>query len=308
MSSLHERLCMACDAVGIEVPTAYKAGVWARSPVIGKAKTNRSGRVMIFDDYRGGVAFNWATGAQEKFFVDGQAQSKPVDIDRRRKAAEERRKREEAIALEAAAIAAEIVRTAEPSKHPYLEAKGFSDKLGLVHEKPSQCLPDSWLGRAMAKAMPQTIHPVLVVPGRINREVSTVQLITIDGDKQNLLKGRMGGAAHRISTGRETWICEGYATALSVYAALALLGRSATVLSAFSAQNVAKVAQALPGAVIAADHDKPVEQFDGLGTGEHWARKTSCQWVMPPMRGDFNDMHKAEGLRAVALKLREVCP
>ncbi len=93
---------------------------------------------------------------------------------------------------------------------------------------------------------------------------------------------------------------------MTVRAALRLLGRSATVLSAFSASNTAKVAENIPGAIIAADHDKPVEQFDGLGTGEYYARRSGHVWSMPPALGDFNDFHASDGLRAVALHLREV--
>ena len=122
------------------------------------------------------------------------------------------------------------------------------------------------------------------------------------------LQGRYGGAFHRIATGRETWVAEGIATALTVRAALRMLGRSATVLSAFSASNTAKVSERHAPSVLAADHDKPVEQFSGLGTGEYWARQSGARWVMPPEMGDFNDMHQAHGLRSVALILRGIPP
>lgn len=136
--------------------------------------------------------------------------------------------------------------------------------------------------------------------------ITTVQFITAEGVKKNILRGRMDGAFHRIATGAETWVAEGIATALTVRAALRLLGRSATVLSAFSASNAAKVAEAHPGAFLAADHDKPVAQFDGLGTGEFYARKTGHVWAMPPVLGDWNDYHASRGLREVAVRLREV--
>ena len=140
-------------------------------------------------------------------------------------------------------------------------------------------------------------------PGSILR-IETLQFITADGDKKNLLRGKMGGATHRIATGRETWVCEGIATALTVRAALRLLGRSVTVLSAFSASNVGKVAAGIPNARIAADHDKPQEQLHGKGTGEFYADASGRKWVMPPELGDFNDMHQAKGLRDVAVYLK----
>jgi putative DNA primase/helicase len=175
-----------------------------------------------------------------------------------------------------------------------------------VIEDVRPLLPSGELGERIARAMPEGDGPLLIVPGRIGGSVTTVQFITPEGAKKNILGGAMGGAAHRIATGRETWVCEGIATALSVRAALRLLGRSATVLSAFSASNVAKVAAGLRGAIIAADHDKPVDAFDGLGTGEYYARRSGCTWTQPGERGDFNDMHVRDGLRLVALHLREV--
>lgn len=113
-----------------------------------------------------------------------------------------------------------------------------------------------------------------------------------------------GGASHRIATGRLPVVCEGIATAMSVRAALRLLSLSASVFSAFSASNVAKVAAGIAGAWIAADNDKPIEALGNLGTGEFYAAQSGCKWTMPPELGDFNDLHMAQGLRAVALHLR----
>jgi len=50
-----------------------------------------------------------------------------------------------------------------------------------------------------------------------------------------------------------------------------------------------------------------VESLEGLGAGEFYARRSGRTWVMPPTLGDdFNDMHQREGLRAVALHIREI--
>jgi len=135
-----------------------------------------------------------------------------------------------------------------------------------------------------------------------------VQFIGADGAKKNLAGGAMGGSAHRIATGVETWVFEGIATAMTVRAALAMLGRSASIYCAFSASNAAAVGKTLPGAILGVDNDKPLEQFGGLGTGEYYARKSGLRWIMPPSLGDWNDYHQAHGLRAVALALRETRP
>jgi putative DNA primase/helicase len=178
--------------------------------------------------------------------------------------------------------------------------------MGLVLDDLRPLIPEHQLGRDIAFRLPERDGPWLIVPGRVAQQITTVQIIGPDGGKKNIYRGAMKGASHRIATGRETWVCEGYATALSVRAALRLLGRSATVLSAFAASNVATVASGLSGSIIAADHDKPLEQLHGKGTGEFFAAQTGRVWTQPHERGDFNDMHVASGLRAVAVHLREV--
>ena len=293
----------ACKAVGINVPKRIYPGRWVASSVVGKSASNTSGRVLVFDDGKGGIAHNWATGQQQRFTIEGLAgrneiKAPPRDLEAERRASAER--------AEVISSCARIVAACDQAQHPYLARKGFPDELGLVIEDPRPMMPRSRLGEAMASALPEGDGPLLVVPGRIAQQITTLQFITADGDKKNILRGQMGGASHRIATGRETWVCEGIATALTVRAALRLLGRSATVLSAFSAGNVGQVASGLHGSVVAADHDAQNDGLGGLGAGEYYARKSGRSWAMPPAIGDWNDLHQAEGLRAVALHLRGV--
>jgi putative DNA primase/helicase len=293
----------ACAAVGIKPPRRVVPGQWCQTPVEGKAASNTSGRVLVDADGRHGVAYNWATGQHVRFTVAGPTAA-PAVRDRAAEAA-----RAEADAERSRIVAdacARIVAAAAPAPHPYLAAKGFPDELGLVLPDPRPHLPRGDLGQAMARALPEGDGPMLIIPGRIGQRVATVQFITPEGVKKNALGGAMSGAAHRIATGRQTVVCEGIATALSVRAALRLLGVRATVLCAFSAANVAKVAKASPGALILADHDRPIEHLNGLGTGEFYARNTGLRWAMPPEPGDYNDWHQRDGLRAVALHLRGV--
>jgi putative DNA primase/helicase len=222
------------------------------------------------------------------------------DIDAERRAAQEQ--------AEVARICGAIVRAAVSAPHPYLEAKGFPEDHGLVLDDLRPLIPDHQLGQDIAFRLPEGDGPWLIIPGRIGQQITTIQIIGPDGTKKNIYRGQMKGASHRIATGRETWVCEGIATALSVRAALRLLGRSATVFSAFSAANVSTVAKRLSGAIIAADHDKPLPQLHDKGTGEYYAEQSGCIWTMPPAMGDFNDMHKRDGLRAVAMQLRGVRP
>lgn len=300
--SLHDAMREACAAVGITPPRSAEPGRWAQTPVVGKAASNRSGRVLVFDDGRGGIAWNWATGQQLRFSDGGQI-GQNVAVQRRDPERDRAREAERAAVAE---TCKRIVDACDRAEHPYLAAKGFPDEIGLVIEDPRSLMPRGELGDAMAHALPHGDGPFLIVPGRIGGTITTVQVITADGDKKNIKGSQIGGASHRIATGAQTWVCEGIATALSVRAALRLLGRSATVLAAFAANNVCAVASGLAGSVVAADHDKPVKTLGGLGTGEFYALKSGRVWVMPPSLGDFNDMHMSDGLRAVMLRLREV--
>jgi putative DNA primase/helicase len=300
--SLNQAMESACREIGITPPKRVTAGRWVRTNTHEKnGKGDAS--VLIHDDQRGGIAWNWQTGQKLAFRANGAHGEAPV----RDRAAEAARAKAQADQqAQVAEICARIVARCETARHPYLAAKGFADELGLVCDDPRRHLPSSPLGEAIRGALPVGDGPWLIVPGWIGKAITTVQFIGPDGAKKNILGGRMSGAALRIATGLETWVCEGIATAMSVRAALRLLGRRATVVSAFSASNVAQVAASAPQAVIAADNDKPLPQLDGLGTGEFYARRAGCAWVMPPDRGDWNDMHQAQGLRAVALAFRGV--
>jgi len=298
--TLEDAMLAACQAVQINPPKRLMPGRWVLADTW-ERNGKGDGRVLIFDNRQGGIAWNHQTQQRQRFSVRGVGD---VVEAPRRDPDRDRRQREERAAV--GHICAEIVHACGQVQHPYLAAKGFPDERGLVHEAPWRHFPAGKLGEALARALPQGEGPWLIVPGRIGGSITTVQFIAPDGSKKNILRGQMGGAFHRIATGRRTVVCEGIATALSVRAALRLLGVSATVLSAFSASNVAKVASGVPGALIAADHDKPVEALHGKGTGEFYAAASGCAWTMPPEMGDWNDYHTKHGIRAVALLLREV--
>lgn len=304
MTTLQQALSDACSAVGVEMPRRrLTPGRWVRSDTKGRhGKDDAS--ILIFDDQRGGIVWNHQTAISHRFRVDGANDNRPADpkIEARRRAREAERESER---RQVERTCDRIVRACRQDVHPYLKRKGFPDEIGLVIDDPRECFPVGRLGDLLRKTMPEGDGPFLIIPGRINGKLTTVQFITPEGLKKNIFKGVMGGASHRIATGRDTWVCEGIGTAFSVRAALRLLGVQATVLSAFSASNVCKVAEGIAASQIAADHDKPVETLEGLGAGEFYARRSGRKWVMPEMVGDWNDMHQSQGLRAVALKLRE---
>lgn len=300
---LDDALRDACAAVGVEPPKRRPTpGRWMQTDTLAK-NGKGDGRVLIFDDETGGVVWNHQTSKHHRFRIGHAGETKrDPEAERRARRREMEREAERDIVER---VCADIVQACRQEPHAYLKKKGFPDELGLVCDDPREFFPSGRFGEMLAKALPEGEGPLLIVPGRIGGKLTTVQFITPEGAKKNILRGLQGGACHRIATGRDPWVCEGIATALSVRAALRLLGASVTVLSAFSASNVAQVAEAIPGSRIAADNDKPVETLDGLGAGEFYARRSRRPWTMPPELGDFNDWHTRDGLRAVALHLRE---
>ncbi len=90
-----------------------------------------------------------------------------------------------------------------------------------------------------------------------------------------------------------SWLCEGYATGLSIQAALAELHQQARVWVCFSAANLTYVAQYVPRpAFVFADNDEN-------GVGEKAAQATGLPYCLSVV-GDANDLHQARGVRAVA--------
>jgi putative DNA primase/helicase len=181
----------------------------------------------------------------------------------------------------AAEQAADIVRRCRTNTHPYLERKGFPNEAGLIDTD----------GR-------------LVIPMRDvsnYKRINSVQWIDDAGNKLFLPGGAAKGSILTIGTGSEKWLCEGYATGLSIRAALKSLYRAGCVVVCFSAGNLAHVAGQMSGKrYVIADNDKS-------GTGERAAVSTGLPWAMPPEVGhDANDMHQAHGVRALAELMRSI--
>lgn len=177
---------------------------------------------------------------------------------------------------QAAAKASRMLRDAELLGHPYLASKGHPKELGFV------------------------LDGFLLVPMRDWKtgEVNSLQTIDGCGNKKFLAGGRARGSVFVIGSGIETYLCEGYATALSVKAALVRLYRKARVVVCFSASNMAHVAQFM-GQFVVADHDQS-------GTGEKYAKQTGLPWWMPPDLGDANDFHQTSGIDALANAVNEL--
>ena len=289
--NVSDAIDQACSAVGISPPKGgYRSGQWAKCDTLAGKNGKGDGRIIV-DDMRV-TAHNWQTGQNATVWMKDEKSLTPKDRRMVARQIEQEKAQRRAREERAAKAAARLVNAALPSTHPYLARKGFPAEKVLVLDAPTirKLVGDYLIAGEQA----------IVMPARIGLRVTSVQLIWEDGTKKFLSGGSVGGSSYRISTGRETWLCEGLATGLSLRAVLKSLNRSASVLCCFSASNVATVAKSIDGqCFVAADHDKPQEQFAGLGTGEHWARQTRKPFFMPPEIGDINDLHQSVGVFAL---------
>jgi putative DNA primase/helicase len=295
--SIENAINKACSTIGINPPKDRRFGKWLQTDTLSGKKGKGDGRVMINDTHV--TAFNWQTGETITVGLGGDVEKS--DRLKIAKQIEFSKRKQQADATRAANVAAALLASARTGLHPYLASKGFREERTLVIDASDvrriggdYLVPDS--DRALG----------LLVAARTGPKVTSVQLIWEDGTKKFLFGGEVSGASHRISTGVDTWLCEGYATGLSVRAALQGMKVRPTVLCCFSASNIVAVARQMhAGRVfIAAENDKPLAQFGGLGASEYYARKTALPYGMPPDVGtDFNDLHQQTSIFAVQRSL-----
>ena len=245
--------------------------------------TKRNG-AYFFDGVRGWV-MDWANGDQIKWWSNGE--SKPwtdqekLEWTARRKRADEEKK---LLRAKAAKTAHELISLASYGRHQYLDEKGHGDVLALVSHDEK-----------------------LLIPMRDvdTNELLGVQCIFLDENRWNkkMTYGmRAKGAVFKLGkTQQEAYLVEGYATALSVDAALKMLRLKADVIVCFSAVNLRYVAGLLSGRVfIFADNDHSK-------TGEVSAQSTGLPYCMSDQVGeDANDLFNRAGVMAVAKKIMEV--
>lgn len=220
----------------------------------------------------------WDTHMEPIIWRAGGSNSAIVPIKRDMEAV---RREEAARRQQAADLAAAVVKRCGNAQHPYLARKGFADHVGLVDTD----------GR-------------LVVPMRDIRDyrrINSVQWINGAGTKLFLPGGAAKGSVLMLGAGAEYWLCEGYATGLSIRAALEKLHRQARVVVCFSAGNLTYVASQTQGRrYVIADNDKS-------GTGERSAAATGLPWAMPPHVGmDANDYHQQYGIKPLVDLVRGV--
>ena len=251
------------QAHGLIINHAIPDGRWHRVPTVDKPR-KRNG-AYIFDG-NSGVVKNWAT--MESFARYGEKVSQFIkyfdDTEERIKHAR------------AARQADEIIRRAVFMEHEYLKRKGFALLKGLVADEE------------------------LIVPMRDFKtyRATSVQRIKADGSKKFLPGGKTKNAVYILGNRHagKYWLCEGYATGLSIHEALRSMYSDAAVIVCFSAYNLVHVGKQVSKGFVFADHDE---------AGVRAAEELIHPWVKSEIEGeDANDLHRRAGLRAVRSMLQ----
>lgn len=174
----------------------------------------------------------------------------------------------------AAELAKDMLERANLSQHPYLAKKGFPKTLGKV-------LDD------------ELLVPMLDL---YSKEVVSLQRIKGDGQKKFLAGGRAKNTCFTINPNARwgLWLCEGYATGLSIHEGLKAAYWDCAVMVCFSAQNLSTIGKQVRGFVFA-DNDEA-----GIRAAEESGRK----YVVGD--GDANDIYQRSlmELRSILLSVR----
>jgi len=250
-------------AHGILLDSHPPIGVWRRYATEDHPKS-RNGAVKFMGDH--GFVQNHATETE----VSVWKPDSPLKFDYRMIA--ESAKNAELARLKAQKDAASkarwILGQCQYARHDYLKNKGFPDESVNV-----------WVREGVQ---------ILVIPMYSGGQLVGCQLIDSDGTKKFLLGQKTSLAEFVFDNKGIHLYCEGYATALSVRMALKNR-RNYTIHVCFSAGNLKKLAEIVPGAIIA-DNDES-------GTGERVAIETGQPYWMSDVVGeDANDYHQRAGL------------
>lgn len=158
-----------------------------------------------------------------------------------------------------------------------------------------------------------------------NKKIIAIPMMDEDGDVWNFQrifedgqkyfnKGRSKGLFNYIDGNKETvFVCEGFATAVSVHKAT-----GAMVYIAFSVNNLSDVTSVAKSrhkkVIICADNDSYSEKNPGIDGAKKAAKKNKCLFVAPEFKNksskptDFNDLEMLYGLDEIKSQLTKNNP
>lgn len=296
-ANLFDALQAACDQVGISFKEVPVDGQWHPTGVDGD---DGAGRIKLFLDGEGGIAYNWKWAEHKTFFVNNvhfQSDEERAEHERRCQEAILQAEKEAAAAQACAAVEAqrEWAKCAPASENDYyLRHKGV---------KPHGV-------RRKLQRTPGEIAD-LVIPVRVTGgAIQSLQFIRSDGKKRFLPGGKVAGGYFGIGSPESaTVLCiaEGFATGASIHEATGY-----PVAVAFNAGNLMAVAKTMRDEfpaiklILCADDDFQTEGNPGLAKAAEAARAVGGLLAVPDFGAaerdggtDFNDLARLSGTEAV---------
>jgi putative DNA primase/helicase len=252
---------------GIIINDLPPVGAWKRYPTEDHPR-KKNGAVKYMGTH--GFVQNHATSTVVSLWKPESTERSNLDIRSiviSQAQAEQQRMK---LATEAVGKAVRMLNASGYRTHPYLRKKGFDDEQGSVLMIENE--------------------PVLLIPMRCGKSLVGIQQIWENGTKKFLYGQRTSGATFTFDNKGINIVCEGYATALSVRAAMKQLKRRYTIHVCFSAGNMVRVAEGLEQGIVIADNDES-------GTGQRAAADIGWPvWISDQVGEDANDAHNRMGL------------
>jgi putative DNA primase/helicase len=281
-----------CQLHGLVLKDLIGDGRWHRVSTTDKP-SKKNGSYSFRVDH--GFAINFATMSEADLWQEKSNKTELTPAERSKaqqqmmaakKAAERQDELRKIEQQKAAELAVKRLRDCELKPHSYLAKKGFPDELGLVDAEQTLWIPM------------RNYHNYTLVQG--------AQRITKDLEKKFFWKADPRYAVFVFdrdpAQAIPQWFVEGYATGLSLRAALKAIYQRAEVVVCFTAGNLKRVApiyKSPRARYVFADNDQS-------RAGQEAAEATDLPWIMPPTEGmDANDYHQANGIQALAKLLRE---
>ena len=263
---------------GIIIHDYPPIGVWKRYPTDDHPRS-RNGAVkflgtvgFVQNHAMDTIVSVWKPDAEDRANLPSM-----TDMRRQQQEQEQETRRKQG---EAARKAVTMLNQSGYSSHAYLRAKGFEKEQGNVYHKDGK--------------------PVLLIPMRVGGSIVGVQQIDEDGGKRFLYGQRSAGASFVFSNNGLNILCEGYATALSVRAAMTQIKRRYNIYVCFSAGNMKKIGLDLKSGLVVADNDHS-------GTGQQAAEDIGWPyWMSDSVGEDANDYMLRVGLFGFSQSLTQL--
>jgi len=287
----------ACEQVGIEYRRVPADNEFHYTKILDKPRDRDGGRIKLFSDQRGGIAWNWSAGQQQKFFINRQSGALLDETERNRIRAEQQRRQRERQDRQnqAASRACAIKSAAQPSPpdHPYLTKKRV---------QPHGVRMAAWHRHYRDNAgnyQKLLIENTLIVPMYNEKGLCrNLQAIfpkvvpELGRGKDFLPGGETGGLFWWIGAKKTNpiLIAEGFATAATLHEETGY-----RVYIAFSAGNLLAagriVHKHLPDVkiIFCADNDENTPGNPGVTKATEAAAAIGAYVAIPPIAGDFND-------------------